>query len=402
MSSTFTWLDQSDDERRKVLDVIDLFKDRETRDELGLGSIRDGFADLLFPGTSTIQTRARYFLLIPWAYHRVERGWTGRSGVADRARAEEINLIEALLAGGETDGVIGKQARASLKRLPSDAYWEGLRAWGIRRFPGSREQYHRAIESGALAEPTIEDANDDLGAGEQAGHGAWHANVPRAPDGFPKTASLSLTVEESNYLSERILATAPSSLLAWLVKNGRAPEPVKFAWEHPQVDELPPRLREFLEHARFFSETMHGAALLYNLMLAERSGNEQLTDEYGDRLRMWAGRLDLTPWDRGGLWEAIARTNAKRDPRTKAFVDRWLGFVIEGDPRRLADEKAARGLLRDREVAVKRGHARLANDRALETWGGAAGTAQLDYRWGTTQTHLRDLSLGAASDQRDA
>jgi hypothetical protein len=26
MSSTFTWLDQSDDERRKVLDVIDLFK----------------------------------------------------------------------------------------------------------------------------------------------------------------------------------------------------------------------------------------------------------------------------------------------------------------------------------------------------------------------------------------
>ena len=58
MPSTFTWLDYSEHERRKMLDVIELFGERTTRDELGLGSIRDAFADLLFPGTSTIQTRA--------------------------------------------------------------------------------------------------------------------------------------------------------------------------------------------------------------------------------------------------------------------------------------------------------------------------------------------------------
>ncbi len=40
------------------MEVIDLFGEDDTRDELGLGTIRDGFADLLFPGTSTIQTRA--------------------------------------------------------------------------------------------------------------------------------------------------------------------------------------------------------------------------------------------------------------------------------------------------------------------------------------------------------
>jgi hypothetical protein len=28
-------------------------------DELGIGQIRDGFANLLFPGTSTIQIRAK-------------------------------------------------------------------------------------------------------------------------------------------------------------------------------------------------------------------------------------------------------------------------------------------------------------------------------------------------------
>jgi hypothetical protein len=45
-----------------MVDVISAFREQDTRDELGLGTIRDGFANILFPGTSTIQTRARYFL----------------------------------------------------------------------------------------------------------------------------------------------------------------------------------------------------------------------------------------------------------------------------------------------------------------------------------------------------
>ena len=66
MASTFSWLDQSDQQRRKVLDMLVMFKERETVDELGLGTIRDAFADILFPGTSAPQTRARYFLFVPW------------------------------------------------------------------------------------------------------------------------------------------------------------------------------------------------------------------------------------------------------------------------------------------------------------------------------------------------
>ncbi len=53
--------------------VIDLFREKGTLDELGIGAIRDALSDLLFPGTSTIQTRPRYFLLVPWAFLRLER-----------------------------------------------------------------------------------------------------------------------------------------------------------------------------------------------------------------------------------------------------------------------------------------------------------------------------------------
>jgi hypothetical protein len=41
--STFVWLDYSERERRKMLDVVDLFREHDTRDELGIGSVRDGF-----------------------------------------------------------------------------------------------------------------------------------------------------------------------------------------------------------------------------------------------------------------------------------------------------------------------------------------------------------------------
>lgn len=101
---------------------MDLFGSEDSRDELGLGSIRDALADLLFPATSTIQTRLRYMLLAPWIYKKAlkDRPPAVRK---DYARALEIRLIEALVRGGETSGVIGSTVREKLKRLPSDVYW---------------------------------------------------------------------------------------------------------------------------------------------------------------------------------------------------------------------------------------------------------------------------------------
>jgi hypothetical protein len=47
--STLTWLDFSDAERRRALQVVELLGRPETRDELGLAAIRDAFANALFP-----------------------------------------------------------------------------------------------------------------------------------------------------------------------------------------------------------------------------------------------------------------------------------------------------------------------------------------------------------------
>ncbi|CAN5415544.1 hypothetical protein BH20CHL6_BH20CHL6_08750 [soil metagenome] len=56
-----------------MLEVIDHFRDKGTLDELGFGTIRDSFSDHFVPGISTLQTRARYLLFVPWLYQRIER-----------------------------------------------------------------------------------------------------------------------------------------------------------------------------------------------------------------------------------------------------------------------------------------------------------------------------------------
>ena len=70
--SFLSWIVFDEVERQGARRLMALFEEKESRDELGLGPIRDSIADHLFPGTSTIQTRVRYMLFVPWIYSMVE------------------------------------------------------------------------------------------------------------------------------------------------------------------------------------------------------------------------------------------------------------------------------------------------------------------------------------------
>ena len=77
MSSVLAWIDHDSKARERTLRILSLFQEKESRDELGLGSVRDSFADQLFPGTSTIQTRLRYMLFVP-----MDLSFPGRKAIA--------------------------------------------------------------------------------------------------------------------------------------------------------------------------------------------------------------------------------------------------------------------------------------------------------------------------------
>ncbi len=408
MTSSFTWLDYSERERRKMLEVIKQFDDRDTRDEIGIGSIRDAFADLFFPGTSTIQTRARYFFFVPWIYLALENKNGVVENIAKRARQTEADLIGALREAGETDGLIGKQAGEALQRMPSNIYWQGLGALGIRKFPGSQEQYHHWFKRYGDKRDRVNQERSDARAQKDDldtfhPRENWHSSLPPAPENFPQRASLNLTQTEAEYLQERIVASAPKSLFAYSVTKSRHNENTPFPWSN-EVDSLPSSpspLREQVEHAQNFSEVILGAALLYNLMLAEkREPKGDLVDQYQDSLKQWYEKLKarsdaLTVWNRPRFWQIVTEGNPRVPAPTHHFVEDWLNIALDlKRSKKITDNNDARQLIEQRERFLKRGLARLDNPRALELWSGAAGTAQINYRWSVAQRMLSDIYQG--------
>lgn len=383
-----------------MLDIIELFGEQTTRDELGLGTIRDAFADLLFPGTSTIQTRARYFLFVPWMYASLEEKEVGSSQVAKRARREEEALIAGLLEGGERGGVIGRRARKGLKRLPSSIYWQGLGVWGIKLFPGSQDEFRRRLDRFYASSRRKRNEDGEPVDGSHVSN--WHPGLPPAPDDFPAKATFELNREEAEYLRERVLARVPHTMLSFLIDVGQMTEASDFPWQHPQFAQLPPHVREQLDHARLFSEVMHGAVLLYNLMLSEEYGNEDWEGGYRGELGEWASlseerRPRLAAWDLGRFWQIVASGGGRVTPQARAFVESWIAFCLTpGGALAATKERASRLLVREREKSLKGALARLDNRRALELWNGAAGAAPLDYRWPTAHRIVTDIQAGLA------
>jgi Family of unknown function (DUF6361) len=188
-------------------------------------------------------------------------------------------------------------------------------------------------------------------------------------------------------------------LLAALVAQRQRHDEVPFAWQHPHCGELPPRLREMLDHARNFSEVMHGAPLLYNLMLAEQARRKESVAKYRPSFAEWAESISararvLARWDKKRFWEIVSSVNPRITAPTHEFVDNWWDSALAGNTERLCDSPAARLLIRDREHKLKKNLARLDNPGAQELWTGDSGTSQLEFRWFITQRLLGDIFDG--------
>ena len=397
--SVFAWLDVSERDRRRTLDLIDLFQQKETVDELGIGSIRDVIADVLSPGTSTIQTRARYFFFVPWVYLALERR-SDLGDVGEKARRAESALIPRLLESEDADGTIGRLAGASLKRLPSSVYWAGLGRLGFRLFTDSRDQYHRALKRGRRRNGTDDTKDVTLDMGFK---GQWHPHFPEAPADFPREISFALTREEADFFLERLDLHATGSLLHFLVRQRKAVEPLGKPWLHPDLAEMSEDLRRWLHDAMCYSDLMHGAQLLYNLMLAEKRECAEWVTRYRDWFSEWAETIDAQisiyrNWQQMDFWKRVRGENPSLPTAAERFSQDWISLVLNArSASQLMKHSGARSLISLRERSLKGARARLESQAHLDVWGGESGAAALDYRWSITRTIANDVIAGLRS-----
>ena len=410
MPSSLTWIAHDRDEHDRVNRILAALKQSEARDEMGLGAVRDSLADQLFPGTSTIQTRIRYFLIVPWCFQHIEAKYIRYPKFGSQVERLERDLIAPLLAHDDVAGTFGRVTGRDVKRLPSSVYWAGLATWGIRKLDLSQQRYTRQIDQ-VYQRQKLQRRNDDGELIRDSSAIMWDPDLPPPPQGFPDKLSLNLEKREAEYLRDRIQTAAPHSMLAILA---RAPqlaglEHTPFPWNYPGVEGFSETVQEVLHHAQIMSELMWGAALLYNWQLAGLAAPEAsqdrlqaIRDDRSADLQRWraktlqAGGLKrLQDWDFRRFQQVCGQPGHNISDRTWAFIQGWRQCVVDCEGL-VENDIAAQELVYKRELFMKRsgGRSRFKNESLRAIWNGTAGIGRMGFRWPGAHELLNDIHAG--------
>ena len=397
--SSLGWLDLDAVASERVGTLLRSLEEPTTLDVLGLGTIRDAFSGVLSPGTSTIHTRLRYFIFLPWIFRRLEEERVSPGDFRDRLRHDEALLIDCLRHLGANRGVIGYTAGRDLKRMPSEVYWGGLGAWGIRRLDLSLSEYGKRISSLGR----VRHERDDDGNVTRRSVPMWSVDPPVPDDFLRSDITFELDPAEAQFLADSIRRRYPDSLLAVLCGMPDVADGVDFPWDLP-THGLPAPLVETLRHARCFSELTVGPQLVYNLLLARRAreelgwDTEDLEAEQEARLEEWSRLIEdrhdtLRSWssDLPEFWKFLAGHRVGVGSHTQGFVHEVIRRAVS-DPVAFPNDPIVHTHIRDREILLKNRRARLACRAALENWNGKPVGGQLDYRWPVTQSYLADIA----------
>lgn len=395
--STLAWLDVDEDDRRRMLEVVDLFREQGTLDSLGFGAVRDTISDALFPGTSTLHTRAKYLLYVPWTFRQIAReGLSGGEAVA-AGRKRQLELA-AQLARHHQQGVFGAAAGRNLKRLPSEAYWAATGTFGIRNLSVSADSYLRNARTYCI------DTSDDAVANpahSRLSAAGFHGHLPEPEAADLEEATFDLEISHAEYLRDRVISqpATVTSLFAWLLREEREPLG-DFAWQVPHLTEAPASLLKTVDHARRFSHIVQGAHIAYKALLIEQLTTEGILSPDGpvsqdaveEEWRAWQVALTqeatLSHWSQDDFWSLIDERNARVRVPTRQFINWWWAAVADGIR---WDAPSIRDRLTEREAALKGARARLANRSARESWEPRGDIGRMDFRWRNARTIIADV-----------
>lgn len=392
------WIDFSDSDRKKTMDVLRLFQEQGAVDELGIGIIRDGFANYFFPGTSTIQTRAKYFFIIPYAMMDTVSDHRVKSVPDALRRLDEIEKESAFLlknASGEL-GVIGATILPKwVVRTPSTIYWNGLRTLGL--FNGgflknmTISEYFRlalklrdekkASSLGYRKEEAEENDKDDADAGDFRYHGFWQLPYEQ---GWKEHLKIDLTSAEADYLSTKIKASNPNSVFAYVLREGIDIEQYRdfSAFSYGLKSTIDEENACMLTLADQFNDFISLAQIRYNLMLSEGQNDYavSLWEDVKENANSYASNVDL---------EAIFARLHLNNPGLSDFLKKFRTAVLSGD------WEAADIAIFKQEIRIKDARAKLKNKSkyAPDKW---IGGYRLDYRFTDMRRLILDIRKGSS------
>lgn len=386
------WIDYSSEHKNKVMAVLDLLSQKGAVDELGIGQIRDGFADMFFPGTSTLQTRAKYLFIVPYILMELEKKpFTSPGSFLDTLFEMEVDLIETLKES-TSDGVIGGRSGKRLKRKPSSIYWNGLRTFEIFKYKNlTLDNYAKsliAIKQRKNTETNL--GNDDIEErGDTSGteHSGvfWHCLFPA--DDWKETLEMELEYEEAKFLKERITRSSSSenSLFAFLLQqNANDINQIEDFAAIGDMFVIPDSIRPSYELAKSFSKFISGANIRYNIILSNGE-NERAVHNWQEWINSSFVKNKFAQFPH----QEVTRLLGINNGRLKRFLNQWQLAVINGS------EQEIDQLIINREIELKtRDRAKLNNTKAYSYDGNWVGTEMLQYRFKNARVLMNDIFTG--------
>ena len=388
------WIDFSKSERSKVLSVLDMLSEAGTLDELGIAPVRDGFANIFFPGTSTIQTRAKYFMIVPYALKDMEySGETNPNRVLRAFDEVERRCGERFLANGnDTDGIIGSRSLGQgrwVKRTPVDIYWAGLRNYGI--FTGgtlSLTEYIRAMcalknqkttltKLGNHNDSAEENESDDKDAGGLFKMQFW--KIPTYEEDWEKNLDIKLTKDEGDFLKRQIILTYPDSMMAYILKNNMVEvfETDSFLQLESLIHLFPKKIQEDYSLARSFSMFLYVIRTIYNIIVSEGKNP--------DANSKWK---ELEPYL--GIYAEVDLESIFGRLQIHSNVFLWRFLQKEQEQMAVGDLEGMKTEIRRRERELKQNRAKTMHPGEFDPdiwYGGGA----LEYRFGNAKVIMKDI-----------
>ena len=385
------WIDFSKSEREKILNILDALTEPGVLDELGVSPIRDGYSDLFFPGTSTIQTRAKYFFIVPYALKDLElnkeKDYSKLKKILDDT--EERCAQRLLKRDPQEMGIIGRRSIASnkwVKRTPASIYWAGLRKYQIFKAKISIDQYIKIIAYQKRNKSNIlnlgrksddEENNDDKNAG--ISKKVHFLNIPFYDPDWKEKFDMNLTPEEGQFLKNQIISSCGNSMLAHILK-----EDMRIILEYDSFRDLENIIKEFPENiqkdyhrAKSFSEFVYVLRVMYNLIVSEYK-NENANGEFA---KLKPKLKDIARVDIEGIFSSLRLYN----PNLKTFLIKSRELMKENDIGGL------KSIIKSREIILKgESRSKTAHPGEFDENVWFAG-GYLDYRFNNAKNIIRDI-----------
>ena len=123
------WVDYSKEERETIKALLKVLRESGSLDEIDVGIVRDSISNLLYPGTSVLHTRAKYYILIPELFKKaMKSGLTTGAEVRNLFNTDQDRIARALRrvideeTGTKAAGIIGGRSDCGVKMKPTRIY----------------------------------------------------------------------------------------------------------------------------------------------------------------------------------------------------------------------------------------------------------------------------------------